>query len=62
MVFLEKDFKEEVEMQVEDLKESKYLKNADWEEVNELSGASKQQEYIQELDKRVREQENEEKS
>lgn len=60
MDYLEKDFKEEVEQQVEELKESKYLKNADWNEVIVLSGAQKQQEYIQQLNKKVKEQEKDE--
>lgn len=43
MDYLDKDFKEEVEIQVKELKESKYLKNADWDnEVLVLSGAKKQ--------------------
>ncbi|EAR83252.2 sodium/hydrogen exchanger family protein (macronuclear) [Tetrahymena thermophila SB210] len=58
MDYLEKDFKEELEQQVKELKESKYLKNADWDnDVLVLSGAKKQQEYMLQLDKKIQEKE-----
>lgn len=58
MDYLEKDFKEEVEIQVKELKESKYLQNADWDnDVLVLSGAKTQQEYMQLLDRKIQEKE-----